>query len=134
MDTDDAPRPLFDTGLKIRKEVLGTAYVERAIANADDFSRPLQEMVTEYCWGNIWGRPGLDRRTRSLLNIAMLSALNRPHELKLHLRGALTNGATREEIRETILQIGVYCGVPVAIETSRLAQEVFRELDAPAAE
>ncbi|GGF77915.1 4-carboxymuconolactone decarboxylase [Azorhizobium oxalatiphilum] len=128
--SQDAPRPLFDTGLAIRKEVLGAEYVERAIAGADDFSRPLQEMVTEYCWGNIWGRPGLDRRTRSLLNIAMLSALNRPHELKLHLKGALTNGATREEIRETILQIGVYCGVPVAIETNRLAQEVFRTLDA----
>jgi len=132
MDDTDAPRPLYDTGLAIRKEVIGTAYVEKALANADDFSRPLQDMVTEYCWGNIWGRPGLDRKTRSLLNIAMLSALNRGHELKLHVRGALTNGATREEIREVILQVGVYCGVPVALETSRIAQEAFRELDAPA--
>lgn len=127
---DDTPRPLYQTGLKIRKEVIGAEYVERALANADAFSTPVQEMVTEYCWGNIWGRPGLDRRTRSLLNIAMLSALNRSHELKLHVRGALTNGATREEIQETILQIGVYCGVPVALETTRLAQEVFREIDA----
>ncbi len=132
MDDTDAARPLYDTGLAIRKEVIGTAYVEKALANADDFSRPLQDMVTEYCWGNIWGRPGLDRKTRSLLNIAMLSALNRGHELKLHVRGALTNGATREEIREVILQVGVYCGVPVALETSRIAQEAFRELDAPA--
>ncbi|WP_341990628.1 carboxymuconolactone decarboxylase family protein [Azorhizobium sp. AG788] len=132
MDDTDAPRPLYDTGLAIRKEVIGAAYVEKALANADDFSRPLQDMVTEYCWGNIWGRPGLDRKTRSLLNIAMLSALNRGHELKLHVRGALTNGATREEIREVILQVGVYCGVPVALETSRIAQEAFRELDAPA--
>lgn len=132
MDDTDAPRPLYDTGLAIRKEVIGAAYVEKALANADDFSRPLQEMVTEYCWGNIWGRPGLERKTRSLLNIAMLSALNRGHELKLHVRGAITNGATREEIREVILQVGVYCGVPVALETSRIAQEAFRELDAAA--
>ncbi len=132
MDDTDAPRPLYDTGLAIRKEVIGAAYVEKALANADDFSRPLQEMVTEYCWGNIWGRPGLERKTRSLLNIAMLSALNRGHELKLHVKGALTNGATREEIQEVILQVGVYCGVPVALETSRIAQEAFRELDATA--
>ncbi len=132
MDDTDAPRPLYDTGLAIRKEVIGAAYVEKALANADDFSRPLQEMVTEYCWGNIWGRPGLERKTRSLLNIAMLSALNRGHELKLHVKGALTNGATREEIQEVILQVGVYCGVPVALETSRIAQEAFRELDAAA--
>lgn len=88
MDDTEAPRPLYDTGLKIRKEVIGAAYVEKSLANADAFSRPLQDMVTEYCWGNIWGRPGLDRKTRSLLNIAMLSALNRGHELKLHVRGA----------------------------------------------
>lgn len=132
MDDTDAPRPLYDTGLAIRKEVIGAAYVEKALANADDFSRPLQEMVTEYCWGNIWGRPGLERKTRSLLNIAMLSALNRGHELKLHVKGAITNGATREEIQEVILQVGVYCGVPVALETSRIAQEAFRELDAAA--
>ncbi|GLI24287.1 MULTISPECIES: carboxymuconolactone decarboxylase family protein [Xanthobacter] len=124
---------LLHKGMEIRKAVLGAAHVERSMANVDEFARPLQELVTEYCWGAIWGRPGLERRTRSMLNIVMLSALNRPHELKLHVRGALTNGVTRDEIREVVLQIAIYCGVPVALETSRIAQEVFREVDAAAA-
>ncbi|WP_374250384.1 carboxymuconolactone decarboxylase family protein [Xanthobacter sp.] len=124
---------LLHKGMEIRKAVLGAAHVERSMANVDEFARPLQELVTEYCWGAIWGRPGLERKTRSMLNIVMLSALNRPHELKLHLKGALTNGVTRDEIREVVLQIAIYCGVPVALETSRIAQEVFREVDAAAA-
>lgn len=123
-------KSMLEKGLEIRREVLGAAHVERSMANVDDFSRPLQELITEYCWGGIWGRPGLERKTRSLLNLAMLSALNRPHELKLHVRGALTNGVTRDEIREVVLQVAIYCGVPVALETSRLAQEVFKDLDA----
>ena len=121
---------LFDQGLQTRREVLGADYVDNAIRNADDFNRPMQELVTEYCWGEIWNRPGLDRRARSLLNLAMLTALNRPHELKLHVRGALNNGVTREEIREVFLQTAIYCGVPAAIDSFRNAREVFKEVDA----
>jgi 4-carboxymuconolactone decarboxylase len=121
--------PLFEQGLQTRREVLGTEYVDRALAQADDFSRPLQEYVTQYCWGDIWNRPGLDRRTRSLLNLAMLTALNRPHELELHVRGALRNGVTREEVREVFLQAGMYCGVPAAVDSFRTARKVFQELD-----
>lgn len=121
---------LFDQGLQTRREVLGADYVDNAIRNADDFNRPMQELVTEYCWGEIWNRPGLDRRTRSLLNLAMLTALNRPHELKLHVRGALNNGVTRDEIREVFLQTAIYCGVPAAIDSFRNAKEVFKEVDA----
>lgn len=117
----------FDQGLKTRREVLGADYVDAAIAGADDFNRPLQELVTEYCWDGIWNRPGLDRRTRSLLNLAMLTALNRPHELKLHLRGALNNGVTRDEIREVLLQTAIYCGVPAAIDSFRVAREVLKD-------
>lgn len=121
---------LFDAGLKTRREVLGADYVDAAIANADAFNLPMQELVTQYAWGEIWNRPGLDRRTRSLLNLAMLTALNRPHELKLHLRGALNNGVTREEIQEVFLQTAVYCGAPAAIDSFRTAKEVFKEVDA----
>jgi 4-carboxymuconolactone decarboxylase len=117
----------YDKGLEIRRAVLGAEYVDKAINSADDFNRPMQELVTEYCWGSVWGRPGLPRRTRSLLNLAMLSALNRPHELKLHLRGALTNGVTQNEIREVFLQVAIYCGVPSAIDAYRTAREVFAE-------
>lgn len=123
---------LFDAGLQTRREVLGSEYVDAAIASADAFTRPLQELVTQYAWGEIWNRPGLDRRTRSLLNLAMLTALNRPHELKLHLRGALTNGVTREEIQEVFLQTAIYCGAPAAIDSFRTAKEVFKEVDAAA--
>lgn len=119
---------LFDQGLKTRREVLGTDYVDAAIANADDFNRPLQEMVTQYAWGDVWNRPGLSRRDRSLLNLAMLTALNRPHELKLHVRGALTNGVSKDEIREVFLQTAIYCGVPAAIDSFRSAREVFKDL------
>jgi len=118
---------LFDQGLRTRREVLGAEYVDAAIAGADEFNRPMQELVTQYCWGDVWNRPGLSRQTRSLLNLAMLTALNRPHELKLHVRGALRNGVTKDEIREVFLQAAVYCGVPAAIDAFRSAREVFKE-------
>ncbi len=119
----------YQRGLKVRREVLGAAYVDNAIATADEFNRPLQELITTYCWGEVWDRPGLDRRTRSMLNLSMLTALNRPHELKLHIRGALNNGVTREEIKEVFLQAMVYCGAPAAIDSFRIAREVFKEQD-----
>lgn len=118
---------LFDKGLKVRREVLGAQYVDKAVASADDFNRPLQELVTQYCWGEIWNRPGLDRRTRSLLNLAMLTALNRPHELALHVKGALNNGVTKEEIAEVFLQASIYCGVPAGVDSFRIARQVFDE-------
>jgi 4-carboxymuconolactone decarboxylase len=118
----------FDKGLAIRRAVLGSEYVDKSIAAADDFTRPLQEIVTQYCWGEVWGRPNLERKTRSLLNLAMLSALNRPHEVKLHVRGALNNGVTQDEIREVFLQVAIYCGVPAAMDSFRIAKEVFKEM------
>jgi len=118
---------LFDKGLAVRKDVHGAAYVEASIKNADDFNRPLQELVTEYCWGAIWTREGLPRKTRSLLNLAMLSILNRPHELELHLRGALRNGCTKDEIREVLLQVAIYAGVPAGVDAFRTARKVFAE-------
>ncbi len=121
---------LFDKGLQTRREVLGAEYVDASIKNADDFNLPMQEMVTQYCWGDVWNRPGLDRKTRSLLNLATLTALNRPHELKLHVRGAINNGVTRDEIREVFLQTAIYCGVPAAIDSFRTAKEMFMEMDA----
>jgi 4-carboxymuconolactone decarboxylase len=102
--------------------------VDASIRNADDFNWPMQELVTQYCWGDIWNRPGLDRRTRSLLNLAMLTALNRPHEIKLHVRGAINNGVTKDEIKEVFLQAAIYCGVPAAIDSFRTAREVFQEM------
>jgi 4-carboxymuconolactone decarboxylase len=121
-------KELFEKGLSIRRAVLGADFVDNAIKGADDFSRPLQELVTEYCWGEVWGRPGLDRKTRSMLNLAMLSALNRPHEVKLHIRGALANGMTKDEIKEVFLQVAIYCGVPAAVDSFRIAREVFKEM------
>jgi 4-carboxymuconolactone decarboxylase len=119
----------YDKGLKLRKQVLGADYVELSMASADEFSRPMQELSTEYCWGYVWTRPGLALRDRSLVNIGMISALNRPHELKLHIKAALTNGLTREEIREVMLQVAVYCGVPAGIDSVRIAREAFAEID-----
>jgi 4-carboxymuconolactone decarboxylase len=119
----------FERGLAIRKSVLGDEYVEKALASADEFNRPMQELVTEYCWGTVWAREGLPRKTRSMLNLAMLSALNRPHEFKGHVRGALTNGVTRAEICEVLLQVAVYCGMPAAMESFRVAREAFAEID-----
>lgn len=115
----------FEKGLRTRRDVLGDDYVDRALANADDFSLPLQEIVTEYCWDKVWNRPGLPRRTRSLLNIAMLSVLNRPHELRVHVAGALRNGCTPEEIREVLLQVTIYAGVPAGVDGFRVAREVL---------
>jgi 4-carboxymuconolactone decarboxylase len=123
-------KELFDRGLKIRKEVLGTAYVEKALAGADDFSRPLQEMTTETCWGWIWSREGLPRRDRSLINLAMISVLNRPHELKAHVKAALRNGVSKTEMAEVFLQVGCYAGIPVAVDSFRLAKEAFAEYEA----
>ena len=119
----------YERGLAIRKSVLGAEYVDKAIAAADDFNRPLQELVTEYCWGAVWGREGLEKKTRSIINLAMISALNRPHELKMHMNGALRNGVTREEIREVLLQVAIYCGVPAAVDSFRIAREVLAQID-----
>lgn len=122
---------LFDEGMATRRAVLGAQYVDAAIANATDFNIDMQELVTQYCWGDIWNRPGLDRRTRSFLNLAMLTALNRPHELKLHVRGAINNGLSKDEIKEVFLQCAIYTGVPAAIDAFRTASEVFKEMDIP---
>jgi 4-carboxymuconolactone decarboxylase len=122
-------KAMYDKGLENRKAVLGADYVEKAISAADEFNRPFQELVTTYCWGEIWGREELPRKIRSMLNIAMLTALNRPHELKLHLRGALNNGVSRTEIREVLMQTAIYCGIPAAVDAFRSAREVFNEID-----
>ncbi len=120
----------FERGLALRKQVLGAEYVEKSMAAADAFSMPMQELSTEYCWGHVWTRPGLALRDRSILNLGMISALNRPHELKLHVKAALNNGLTRDEIREVLLQVAVYCGVPAGIDSVRIAREAFAEIDA----
>jgi 4-carboxymuconolactone decarboxylase len=122
-------KEVHDQGLAIRREVLGSEYVDAAIKTADDFNRPFQEFITEYCWGAVWGRPGLPKKTRSIINLAMLTALNRPHELKVHVRGALRNGVTRAEIMEVLMQTGIYCGVPAAVDAFRTAREAFKEAD-----
>lgn len=121
---------LFDRGLATRRQVLGSEHVDASIKNATDFNIDMQELVTQYCWGDVWNRPGLERKTRSFLNLAMLAALNRPHELKLHVRGALNNGLSKDEIKEVFLQVAIYCGVPAAIDSFRVASEVFKELNA----
>ena len=120
---------LFKRGLEIRKAVVGAEYGDKSCANADSFNMPLLELVTEYCWGAVWGREDLPRKTRSMLNLAMISVLNRPHELKLHINGALRNGVSREEIREVFLQVAIYAGVPAAIDSFRIAREVFDSID-----
>jgi 4-carboxymuconolactone decarboxylase len=123
-------KELFEAGLAVRKAVLGAEFVDNAIKSADDFNRPLQELVTEYCWGACWTREGLSRKTRSMLNLAMLTALNRPHELKMHVKGALRNGVTKDEIREVLLQTAIYCGVPAAVDAFRTAKEAIKEKEA----
>jgi 4-carboxymuconolactone decarboxylase len=120
----------YEEGLAVRRAVLGAEYVDKALASADSFTGELQDFVTEWCWGGLWTRPGLPRKTRSLLNLAMLSALNRPHEIKVHVRGALRNGVTRKEMAEVFLQVGVYAGMPAAVDAFRCAKEVFDEIDA----
>lgn len=118
----------LERGNRVRREVLGDAHVDRSMRQATDFTRVVQEYVTESCWGDVWSRPGLDRRTRSLLNLAMLTALNRPHEFSVHIRGALRNGCTEAEIQEVLLQTAVYCGAPAALESFRLAERVIEEV------
>jgi len=118
----------FEKGLKTRREVLGSEYVDNSIKNAVEFNMPMQELVTQYAWNEIWNRPGLDRRSRSMINLAMLTALNRPHELRLHIKGAINNGLTKDEIREIFMQTAIYCGVPAAIDSFRCAKEVFAEM------
>lgn len=125
-------KQMFDKGLAIRKQVLGEAYVQKSLDAADDFNRDFQNLVTEYCWGAGWGREALSRRDKSLLNLVMLGALNRGHEFKLHLKGALTNGCTREEIKDALIQLAIYAGIPAGVEAFRLAREVFAEVDKPA--
>ncbi|WP_025033577.1 carboxymuconolactone decarboxylase family protein [Bradyrhizobium sp. DOA9] len=125
-------KKMHDKGLEVRKAVLGEAYVNNALKNVDDFNRPFQEMLNEYCWGTVWGREELPRKTRSMLNIAMIAILNRQHEFRAHLKGALTNGVTREEIREILLQVAIYGGMPAAVDSFRIAREVFAEIDGKA--
>ncbi|MCG8671521.1 MAG: 4-carboxymuconolactone decarboxylase [Pseudomonadales bacterium] len=120
----------FEIGLTIRKAVLGVDYVNRSLENATEFTQPFQELVTSYCWGEIWSREGLDKKTRSMLNLAMLTALNRGNELKLHTRGALNNGVSKEEIQEIFLQAAIYCGIPAALESFKIASEVISEYEA----
>ena len=120
---------LFERGLKIRKSVLGAEFVEKSIAAADDFNMPMQRLTTEYCWGAVWGREELPKKTRSMLNLAMISILNRPHELRVHIKGALVNGVTKDEIREIFMQVAIYAGVPAGVDSFRIAREVFAELD-----
>lgn len=117
----------FDKGVEVRTAVLGKQYVENALKNVDEFNQPFQELVTEYCWGAVWGREGLPLKTRSMLNIAMIAILNRPNELKLHIKGALTNGVTKDEIREILMQVAIYAGVPAAVDSFRHARDAFAE-------
>ncbi len=121
---------VFERGLAIRKDVLGAEFVENSLRNADAFNMPMQQLTTEYCWGYVWGREGLERKTRSMINLAMISVLNRPHELKAHVKGALNNGVTKEEITEILLQVAIYGGVPAGVDAFRLAREAFAEAEA----
>ena len=123
-------KDVFDRGFEIRKKVLGAEFVEKSFAAADEFNKPMQELVTEYCWGAVWGREELPHKTRSMLNIAMLSCLNRTHELKMHVKGAIRNGVTRDEIREILMQVAIYAGVPAGVDSFRVAREALNEFDA----
>jgi 4-carboxymuconolactone decarboxylase len=121
---------LYERGLEVRRAVLGNDAVDHSLAAVNSFTQPMSELTTEWCWGEVWNRPGLDRRTRSIINLAMLTALNRPNELKLHVRGAINNGLTPDEIQEVFLQTAVYCGVPAAIESFSIASEILKEMKA----
>ncbi|OWU85673.1 4-carboxymuconolactone decarboxylase [Oceanicola sp. 22II-s10i] len=125
-------RETYDKGMEIRRATLGDAYVDKAVAGIDDFTREFQEIVTTYCWGEVWGRDGLPRKTRSIINIAMIATLNRQHELGAHIRGALNNGVSRDEIKEVLLQVGIYAGVPAMVDSFRTAKAVLAEIDAEA--
>jgi 4-carboxymuconolactone decarboxylase len=129
MPSDRTHSETYEAGLTVRRKVLGDEHVDRSLRQTSDFSQPVQELVTEYCWGTIWTRDGLPLQTRSLINIAMLTALGRNHELGLHIRGALRNGVTKEEIREVLLQTAIYVGVPASLESHRVAEQVFAEVD-----
>jgi 4-carboxymuconolactone decarboxylase len=132
MEMQHTHKETFEDGLAIRKEVLGAAHVERSLANVSEFSRPMQELVTEYCWGAVWSRDGLERKTRSMLNLAMLTALNRGHELAVHVKGAINNGVTPEEIQEVLMQTAIYVGVPAALESFRIAEATLKEMNVTA--
>jgi 4-carboxymuconolactone decarboxylase len=121
-------KELFDKGLAVRRAVMGESYVEASLKAADDFSMPMQELVTEFCWGEVWTRPGLDRRSRSILNLGMIAALNRPEELAIHVRGAINNGVTKDEIKECFLQVAVYVGMPAGLGCFKIARQVFKEM------
>jgi 4-carboxymuconolactone decarboxylase len=131
-DSDPPPGDLYERGMRLRRQVLGDAHVDRALARAaeDPFLQPVQDLATTFGWGAVWARPGLERKVRSFLSITCLAAMGKHDELRSHLRGAVHNGATREEIREVILHAGVYCGVPVALECTRIAKEVLDEMGA----
>ena len=120
-------KKLYDEGMKVRKAVLGAKYVDTSMASADDFMMSFQDITTEYAWGYVWTRPGLSRKTRSMLNLAMLAALNRGPEFKLHVNGALNNGLTKEEIKEVLLQVAIYCGIPASLDAFKTARDVFKE-------
>src|SRR4051812_8975013 len=115
-------KELFEKGLAVRRAVVGDSYVEASLKNADDFSMPMQELVTEFCWGEVWTRPDLDRRSRSILNLGMIAALNRSDELAAHVRGAINNGVTKKEIQECFLQVAVYCGMPAGLGAFKVAR------------
>jgi 4-carboxymuconolactone decarboxylase len=117
----------YDNGLKTRREVLGAQWVDKSMSQVDEFNQEFTELLNTYCWNDIWNRPGLSRKMRSVLNLGMLSALGKEHELKLHIRGALNNGLTKEEIKEVFLQVAIYCGVPAAVVAFRCAKEVFQQ-------
>jgi 4-carboxymuconolactone decarboxylase len=121
-------KAMFDKGLKIRRSVLGDEFVDKSLASADDFNMPMQELATTYCWGECWGREGLDKKTRSIINLAMISALNRPHELKIHVKGAIRNGVTKDEIREVLFQVAIYAGIPAGVDSFRIAKEALAEM------
>jgi 4-carboxymuconolactone decarboxylase len=125
--SDDSRKALREKGLKIRREVLGSKYVDNALNNATDFNRPLQDLLNEFCWGGAWGREGLTRKERSMINLAMLTALGRTHEVETHVRGALNNGLTQQQIAEVLLQTAIYCGVPAAVDSFRAATRVIAE-------
>lgn len=129
MDNDWHTSDSFDRGLRTRRAVLGNEYVDRALAGGSDpFMRDIQEYATEICWDRIWNRDGLSRRDRSILNLGMITALNRPHELKAHVRGALNNGISKDELKEIFLQTAIYCGLPASLDAYRIATEVFKEM------
>ena len=120
-------KDMHQTGMTIRKEMFGADVVDKRMTSAGEFGAPLQKMINQYAYGEIWGREALPRKTRSLLVLAMMCAANRPHELRIHLRGAITNGCTSEEIREVLLQVAIYCGIPASLDAPNIAMEVFAE-------